>query len=91
MFEKKDKRPKLYEYFGLIILFYSQEHEPIHVHGKLRFLAKGKESDDQKNFLTNNCLRILKLNMEILSGTIMRCAFLFGICMKLRFDLKESI
>ena len=26
--------PKLYEYFGLIILFYSSEHEPIHVHGK---------------------------------------------------------
>jgi hypothetical protein len=26
--------PKLYEYFGLVILFYSNEHEPIHVHGK---------------------------------------------------------
>ncbi|OGL47227.1 MAG: hypothetical protein A2161_17505 [Candidatus Schekmanbacteria bacterium RBG_13_48_7] len=26
--------PKLYEYFGLIILFYSNEHQPIHVHGK---------------------------------------------------------
>lgn len=26
--------PKLYEYFGLIILFYSHEHEPIHVHCK---------------------------------------------------------
>jgi len=26
--------PKLYEYFGLTILFYSNEHEPIHVHGK---------------------------------------------------------
>jgi len=25
--------PKLYEYFGLIIFFYSNEHEPIHVHG----------------------------------------------------------
>ncbi len=25
---------KLYVYFGLIILFYSNEHEPIHVHGK---------------------------------------------------------
>jgi len=28
--------PKLYEYFGLIFLFYSQEHEPIHVHGKFQ-------------------------------------------------------
>ena len=26
--------PKLYEYFGLIVLFYSNDHEPIHVHGK---------------------------------------------------------
>jgi len=33
--------PKLYEYFGLIILFYSNEHEPIHVHGKYHG-AEGK-------------------------------------------------
>ena len=26
--------PKIYTYFGIIILFYSNEHEPIHVHGK---------------------------------------------------------
>lgn len=32
--------PTLYEYFGLIILFYSNEHEPIHVHGKYQ----GRES-----------------------------------------------
>jgi hypothetical protein len=32
--------PKIYEYFGLIILFYSSEHEPIHVHCKYQ----GKES-----------------------------------------------
>lgn len=31
--------PKLYEYFGLVVLFYSNEHEPIHVHGKYQ----GKE------------------------------------------------
>ena len=24
--------PKLFEYFGLILMFYSNEHEPIHVH-----------------------------------------------------------
>ncbi len=28
--------PKLYEYFGLIFLFYSSEHEPIHVHCKFQ-------------------------------------------------------
>jgi Domain of unknown function (DUF4160) len=32
--------PKLYEYFGLTIMFYSNEHEPIHVHGK----CQGRES-----------------------------------------------
>jgi len=32
--------PKLYGYLGLIILFYSHEHEPIHVHCKFQ----GKES-----------------------------------------------
>ncbi|NKB23803.1 MAG: DUF4160 domain-containing protein [Kiritimatiellae bacterium] len=27
--------PKLYTYFGLLVMFYSNEHEPIHVHGKV--------------------------------------------------------
>ena len=25
--------PKLYEYFGLVVFFYANEHEPVHVHG----------------------------------------------------------
>jgi hypothetical protein len=32
--------PKIYEYYGLIFLFYSNEHEPIHIHGKYQ----GRES-----------------------------------------------
>ena len=32
--------PKLYEYFGLIVMFYANEHDPVHVHGKLQ----GRES-----------------------------------------------
>lgn len=32
--------PKLYEYFGLIIMFYVNEHEPVHVHGK----CQGREA-----------------------------------------------
>lgn len=32
--------PKLYEYFGITLMFYSNEHEPIHVHGK----CQGRES-----------------------------------------------
>ena len=31
--------PKLYEYFGLAVLFYSNGHEPVHVHG----LYQGRE------------------------------------------------
>ncbi len=27
--------PKIYEYFGFIFYFYSNEHEPIHVHVSL--------------------------------------------------------
>jgi len=26
--------PKIYEYLGILFFFYSNEHEPVHVHGK---------------------------------------------------------
>jgi hypothetical protein len=32
--------PKLYEYMGIIVFFYSNEHQPVHVHGRYQ----GKES-----------------------------------------------
>jgi hypothetical protein len=32
--------PKLYEYFGLIVMFYANEHDPVHVHGK----SQGRET-----------------------------------------------
>ena len=35
--------PKIFEYLGIVILFYSNEHESIHVHGKYQ----GKESKIQ--------------------------------------------
>jgi hypothetical protein len=28
--------PKIYEYLGIIIMFYSNEHEPIDVHGNIK-------------------------------------------------------
>jgi len=34
LWHRRTALPKLYEYFGLTVLFYSNEHEPIHVHGK---------------------------------------------------------
>jgi len=35
--------PKLYEYMGLIRVFYSNEHEPIHVHCKYQSLESKAE------------------------------------------------
>lgn len=32
--------PKLYEYMGIIVFFYSNEHRPVHVHGRYQ----GRES-----------------------------------------------
>ncbi|MDR4504651.1 MAG: DUF4160 domain-containing protein [Candidatus Scalindua sp.] len=32
--------PKIYVYCGIVIIFYSNDHEPVHVHGKYQ----GKES-----------------------------------------------
>ena len=26
--------PKIFEYLGIVIMFYSNEHDPVHVHGK---------------------------------------------------------
>lgn len=31
--------PKLYEYLGIVIMFYANDHDPIHVHG----MCGGKE------------------------------------------------
>jgi len=28
------RMPKIYEYLGILFFFYSNEHEPVHVHGK---------------------------------------------------------
>jgi hypothetical protein len=32
--------PKLFEYFGIVVFFYSNEHEPVHVHGR----CQGRET-----------------------------------------------
>ena len=35
--------PKIFEYLGIVIMFYSNEHEPIHVHGKFQDLESKAE------------------------------------------------
>jgi len=52
--------PKLYEYFGLIILFYSSEHEPIHVHG----LYEGRECRAELVVRNGEVVRIRFLNVK---------------------------
>jgi len=52
--------PKLYEYFGLIILFYSSEHEPIHVHG----LCDGRECRAELIVRNGEVVRIRYLSVK---------------------------
>jgi hypothetical protein len=47
--------PKLYEYLGLIILFYSHEHEPIHIHGKFQ----DKESKAEIIFENGKFIKVI--------------------------------
>jgi len=47
--------PKLYEYLGIIIYFYSNEHLPIHVHGK----HAGKETKAEIHFLNGRVHKIV--------------------------------
>jgi len=53
--------PKLYEYFGIIVLFYSNEHEPIHVHGK----CQGRESKAELILENGN---VVKINYSPVKG-----------------------
>ena len=52
--------PKLFEYFGLIVLFYSNEHDPIHVHG----LYGGREARAELVLRDGKVVRIRFANVE---------------------------
>ena len=47
--------PKIYEYLGIVLFFYSNEHEPIHVHGKY----EGKESKAEIHMLNGKIHKIV--------------------------------
>ncbi len=53
--------PKLYEYFGLIVLFYSNEHEPVHVHGKYQ------HTESKAEFIIDNG-KIVEIRYSIVRG-----------------------
>lgn len=50
----------MYEYFGLIVLFYSNEHEPIHVHGKYQ----GFESKAERIFENGKFVEVRISNVK---------------------------
>ncbi|ETR66054.1 MAG: hypothetical protein OMM_13312, partial [Candidatus Magnetoglobus multicellularis str. Araruama] len=58
--------PKLYEYFGLIILFHSNEHEPIHVHGRFQDRESKAEIIVQDGKVVD--IKIIKTKTKPLKG-----------------------
>ena len=48
--------PKIFEYLGILIFFYSNDHEPIHVHGK----SDGHESKAEF-YIVNGQIVIIKV------------------------------
>lgn len=53
--------PKLYEYLGIIIFFYSNEHEPVHVH------ARYGEFESKAEILLQNGM-VKSINLKSVEG-----------------------
>lgn len=54
--------PKIFEYLGIIIFFYSNEHEPIHVHAK-----KGEFESKAEFYIENG--EVIEIRLKNLKGT----------------------
>jgi len=48
--------PKIFEYLGIIFFFYSNEHEPIHVHAK-----KGEFESKAEFYIVNGAISEIKI------------------------------
>lgn len=48
--------PKIFEYLGILIFFYSSEHEPIHVHAK-----KGEFESKAEFYIVNGEISEIKI------------------------------
>ncbi len=53
--------PKIFEYLGIILYFYANEHKPIHVHGEYQ----GKESKAEIILSNGN---VTKITIKSVSG-----------------------
>ena len=60
--------PKIYEYLGIIIYFYSNEHEPIHVHGQYNGMEVKAEFIVEDGKIVEIILKSVQ-NMKPLTGT----------------------
>ena len=49
--------PKIFEYLGILIFFYSNEHEPIHVHAK-----KGEFESKAEFYIINGIIQEIKVS-----------------------------
>ncbi len=54
--------PKIYEYLGILLFFYSNEHEPIHVH------ARKGECESKAEFVIENG-KIIEIRIQQTKGT----------------------
>lgn len=54
--------PKIYEYLGILIFFYTNEHEPIHVHGKFNEFESKAEF-----FIVNG--KIIEIKIKPIKGS----------------------
>ncbi len=50
--------PKIFEYFGILFFFYSNEHEPIHVHAK-----KAEFESKAEFFIIDGIISEIKIKM----------------------------
>ena len=78
--------PGIFEYLGILLFFYSNEHEPIHVHGKYNefeskaefYIVDGKVVEIRiksiKGFkpLTGNKLKDFEVFLEIYANQIVQ-------------------
>lgn len=48
--------PKIFEYLGILIFFYSNDHEPIHVHAK-----KGEYESKAEFYILNGEISVIKI------------------------------
>lgn len=55
-FVQNNRMPKIFEYLGILIFFYSNEHEPIHVHAK-----KGEFESRAAFYIANGVISEIKV------------------------------